>query len=298
MKKPTNLLEAIRYFSDLDVATKFVADLRWPDGPVCPRCGATEHSYVSTRRLWKCKTCKRQFSVKVGTIFEDSALGLDKWLPAIWLAANSKNGISSHELARSLGTTQKSAWFMLHRIREAMRRGSIEKFSGEVEIDETFVGARAAKMNARQRARRKGKTVVVGAAQRGGEIRASVVADARGDTLHQHVLGAVEREATVYTDAAPAYRSLWEYGFRHSTVNHDARYVDGDTHTNTLENFWSVLKRSLYGTYISVDPIHLNRYLDERTLAYNLRKLTDYDRFAAVLGTSFGRRLTWLELTA
>src|SRR5438270_3347452 len=140
VKKQTNVLEAIRYFGDIDVATKFVADLRWPRGPVCPRCGSVEHSYISTRRIWKCNACKRQFSVKVGTIFEDSALGLDKWLPAIWLAANSKNGISSHELARSLGTTQKSAWFMLHRIREAMRRGSVEKFSGKVEIDETLVG--------------------------------------------------------------------------------------------------------------------------------------------------------------
>src|SRR6476646_10456720 len=146
-KQPTNLLEAVRYFSDLDVATDFVATLRWPNGAVCPKCGGVEHSYLTTRRLWKCKACKRQYSVKVGTIFEDSALGLDKWLPAIWLAANSKNGISSHELARSLGTTQKSAWFMLHRIREAMRRGSFEKFAGEVEVDETFVGGQGSKMN-------------------------------------------------------------------------------------------------------------------------------------------------------
>src|SRR3954463_9890180 len=152
--KPSNLLEAIRYFADLDVATAFVADLRWPEGPVCPKCGGREHSFLSTRRIWKCKACKRQFSVKVGTIFEDSALGLDKWLPAVWLVANSKNGISSHELARSLGTTQKSAWFMLHRIREAMRRGSIEKFVGTVEFDETYIGGKAARMNARQKANR------------------------------------------------------------------------------------------------------------------------------------------------
>lgn len=297
MKKPTNLLEAIRYFSDLDVATEFVADLRWPDGPVCPNCGGREHSFITTRRIWKCKACKKQFSVKVGTIFEDSALGLDKWLPAIWLAANSKNGISSHELARSLGTTQKSAWFMLHRIREAMRRGSIEKFDGEVEIDETFVGGRAVKMNARQRARRKDKAVVVGAIQRGGEVRASVVPDSSHEVLRGHVAETVERGATVYTDAAKAYDALWEYGYRRESVNHKVTYVDGNTHINTIENFWSVLKRALYGTHVSVDPIHLSRYLDERMLAYNLRKLTDYDRFAAVLRTAFGKRLTWLELT-
>jgi transposase-like protein len=139
---PTNLLEAIRYFSDLDVCTEFVAGLRWPKGPVCPKCGAVEHSYLTTRRLWKCKACKKQFSVKVGTVFEDSPLGLDKWLPAVWLAANSKNGISSHELGRALGTTQKSAWFMLHRIRLAMKTGTFEKFSGEVEGDETYVGGK------------------------------------------------------------------------------------------------------------------------------------------------------------
>ena len=147
MAKPTNLLEAIRYFSDLEVATEYVASLRWPRGPVCPRCGGTEHSFLTTRRVWKCKACKRQFSVKLGTIFEDSPLGLDKWLPAIWLAANSKNGISSHELGRSLGVTQKSAWFMLHRIRLAMQRGSLEKMSGEVEVDETYIGGKARNMH-------------------------------------------------------------------------------------------------------------------------------------------------------
>src|SRR5690348_15568624 len=184
---PSNLLEAVRYFSDLDVATEYVAKLRWPDGPVCPRCEGREYSYLTTRRLWKCKACKRQFSVNVGTIFEDSALGLDKWLPAIWLAANSKNGISSHELARALGITQKSAWFMLHRIRLAMRSGSIEKLSGVVEVDETYVGGRAKNMHAKQRRERFGprrggtwgKTAVIGMVERGGRVRAEVVPNIR-----------------------------------------------------------------------------------------------------------------------
>ena len=131
---PRTLIEAIRHFSDPDVCVAFVASLRWPDGPVCPKCEGTEHSYLTTRRLWKCKTCKRQFSVKVGTIFEASPIGLDKWLAAIWLIANSKNGISSHELGRSVGLTQKSAWFVLHRVRLAMQTGSFAKFSGEIEV--------------------------------------------------------------------------------------------------------------------------------------------------------------------
>src|ERR1700720_3450375 len=137
---PKSLLEAIRYFSDVDVCTDYFAKVRWPDGPVCPRCGCKEYSYLTTRRLWKCKNkeCRKQYSVKLGTIFEDSPLGLDKWLPAVWLAANSKNGISSHELARALNVTQKSAWFMLHRIRLAMQRESI-MLAGEVEVDETFI---------------------------------------------------------------------------------------------------------------------------------------------------------------
>src|SRR5215208_7652416 len=151
---PTSLLQAIRYFSDLDVATEYVAKLRWPNGPVCPRCGCVEYSYLSTRRLWKCKACKKQYSVKVGTIFEASPLGLDKWLPAVWLIANSKNGISSHELGRSLGVTQKSAWFMLHRIRLAMQTGSFERFGGTVEVDETYIGGRARNMHKAERAQK------------------------------------------------------------------------------------------------------------------------------------------------
>src|SRR6266550_1385482 len=151
---PATLVQAIRYFDDIDVCTQFIAEIRWPDGPVCPDCGGMEYSYLTTRRLWKCKACKRQFSVKVGTIFEDSPLGLDKWLPAIWLAANSKNGISSHELGRALGITQKSAWFMLHRIRLAMRSGTFETMSGTVEVDETYIGGKARNMHKAERVRK------------------------------------------------------------------------------------------------------------------------------------------------
>ncbi len=152
-KQPKTLLEAVRYFSDLDMATEFVASLRWPDGPVCPKCGLVDkkHYYLKTRRVWKCRSCKKQFSVKVGTIFEDSPLGLDKWLPAVWLIANCKNGISSYELAKDLGIQQKSAWFMLHRIRLAMQTGSFGKLSGQVEADETYIGGKARNMHKSKR---------------------------------------------------------------------------------------------------------------------------------------------------
>jgi len=299
---PTTLIEAIRYFSDIDVCTQFVAKLRWPTHPVCPRCGSVEHSYLTTRRVWKCKGCKKQFSVKLGTIFEDSALGLDKWLPAIWLIANSKNGISSHELGRALGITQKSAWFMLHRIRLAMQTGNFNKLDGEIEVDESYIGGKARNMHKDVRKRKitgtgvTDKTAVLGIRERGGEVRAGVVPNVRKNTLQPAIRKNVEPGARVYTDTMKAYVGL-DGMYEHETVDHAERYVDGRAHTNGLENFWCLLKRGLNGTYVSVEPFHLFRYLDERLLAYNLRELDDYGRFEAVLRRAAGRRLTYAELT-
>jgi transposase-like protein len=203
---PQTLIEVIRYFSDQDVCVQFVARLRWPDGPVCPSCGGMEHSYLKTRRLWKCKSCKRQFSAKVGSIFEDSPIPLDKWLAAMWMIANSKDGVSSHEMARSLGITQKSAWFLLHRIRLAMRTGTFQKLDGEIEADETFIGGKARNMHKSKRAKKitgtggKDKAIVAGVLQRGGEVRAGVVPNTKQDTLQagvrEHVKKAPRSMAT------------------------------------------------------------------------------------------------------
>jgi transposase-like protein len=235
---PRTLIEAIRYFADLDVATKFVADLRWAGTPTCARCGSVENYYLSTRRIWKCKGCGRQFSVKVGTIFEDSPLGLDKWLPAVWLVANSKNGISSHELGRALGVTQKSAWFMLHRIRLAMQSGSFEKLDGIVEADETYIGGLAKNLHASQRAERNinggtgGKTGVAGVLSRDGQVRATVIPSASGPVLQAFVRENVKKHATLYTDAWHAYRALGS-DFDHAVVDHHLnQYVNGNVHTN------------------------------------------------------------------
>jgi transposase-like protein len=300
---PTTLLQAIRHFADVDVATDFVAKLRWPDGPICPNCGGVAYSYLKTRRLWKCKECKKQYSVKVGTIFEDSALGLDKWLPAVWLIANSKNGISSHELARALGVTQKSAWFMLHRIRLAMQTGSFNRFDGEVEVDETYIGGKARNMHKHIRARKitgtgaQNKTAIIGIKDRdGGQVRARVITDRKKATFEGNIIENVKPGASVYTDAHTNYRSLGRM-YAHETVDHAEKYVDGRAHVNGLENFWALLKRGLSGTYVSVEPFHLFRYLDERLLAFNLRELSDYGRFATVLKAAAGRRLTYAELT-
>jgi transposase-like protein len=288
---PRTLIEAIRYFSDQDVCVEFVARLRWPDGPVCPRCGGTEHSYLKTRRVWKCKACKRQFSVKVGSIFEDSPIGLDKWLAAMWMIANSKNGVSSHEMGRSLGITQKSAWFLLHRIRLAMQTGTFERLDGQIEVDETFIGGKARNMHKDVRARKitgtggKDKTIVAGVLQRGGEIRVAVVPNTTRTTLQAGIRENVEKGSAVYSDALQSYSGL-DDEYEHEVVDHAEKYVNGQVHVNGVENFWSLLKRGLNGTYVSVQPFHLFRYIDERVFTYNKRGFTDLDRF--VMGAEHG----------
>jgi transposase-like protein len=304
---PNTLVQAVRFFSDPDTTVAYVAKLRWPDGPICPACEGREHSYLTTRRVWKCKSCKKQFSVKIGTIFEDSAIPLDKWMVAIWLIANSKNGISSHELGRSLGVTQKSAWFMNHRIRLAMQTGSFDRFGGHVEVDETYIGGKARNMHVHVRKRKirgtglSGKTIVAGVLERGGNISAAVIPDTSRATLHAHIEQRVQKSAAVYTDKLPSYNGLTGLtglGYAHATIDHAEKYVDGQIHTNGLENFWSLLKRGLAGTYVSVEPFHLFRYLDERLFTFNERALTDLQRFHKVLSSVAGRRLTYAELTA
>lgn len=299
---PKTLSDAIRYFADADRALAFVVQLRWPSGVVCPRCGGESPSYLTTRRIWKCKACRQQFSVKVGTIFEDSALGLDKWLPALWMLANCKNGISSYELARALGVTQKTAWFMLHRIRLAMQTRTFQKMGGTVEVDETFIGGASRFMHKDKRARLRGtgsvdKVAVMGLIQRKrgkkhATVRAAVVAGIKRKELHPHVHANVKHGAKVYTDKANAYTGL-ERAFQHAVVDHAVEYVNGQVHTNTLENFWSLLKRAIKGTYVSVDPIHLFRYVDEQVYRFNHRDGTDLTHFAGVLRDVLGKRLTY-----
>jgi transposase-like protein len=302
---PQTLLQAVRYFADPDICVEFVAKLRWPDGPVCPNCDGTEHYFLTTRRLWKCKNkaCRKQFSVKVGTIFEDSAIPLDKWLTAIWLIANAKNGISSHELGRSIGLTQKSAWFVLHRIRLAMQTGTFQKFDGEVEVDETFVGGKAKNMHKGAREKKirgtggMDKTIVVGARSRGGNVRAAVVPDRNAASLVPFVRDHVTPGATIYTDAHQPYKQLRD-DYKHEITDHVAGYAVGKITTNRIENFWALLKRGLAGSYVAVDPQHLFRYVDERVFTFNLRNFSDLERFQTVLGRAAGRRLTYAELTA
>lgn len=305
---PQTLLEAIQFFADKDVAQTFLVTLRWPDGhPTCPRCNGQKVSYVTTRRTWTCLNCRKQFSAKVGTIFEDSPVTLTKWLPAMWMVANCKNGISSHELARALGVTQKTAWFMVHRIRLAMQAGTFDKFSGQVEADETFIGGRARFMHKDRRERTVkgrgplGKAAVMGLLERHQEkgqsrVRAVVVENRKRHLLHGTVEKHVEDGSAVYTDQLHSYDHLGIY-FQHQVINHAERYVDGQVHTNGMENFWALLKRAIKGTYISVEPYHLFRYLDEQVYKFNNRVGTDAERFVGLVRSVVGRRVTYAQLT-
>ena len=304
MDSPKTLQKAIIYFSDFERCRLFLMDLRWPDGTVaCPTCGSERVTYLPSVRRWKCyeKHPRPQFSLKTGTIFEDSPIGLDKWLCAMWLVVNCKNGVSSCEIARDIGITQKSAWFMAHRIGAALQAGSFDKLSGDVEVDETFIGGKARNMHIAQRKRRitgtggKDKTKVLGILKRGGTVRLKVVANTRKKTLQPEIRKHVEAGAALYSDELRSYDGL-EGQYAHQVINHAVKYVDGRVHTNGLENFWSLLKRGLNGTYVSVEPYHLFRYLDEQAYRYNNRKdATDYDRFRLAASQIVGKRLTWLQ---
>lgn len=305
--EPKTLVDAIRYFSDPDTCLAFLVGLRWPNGVTCPTCGSTEVSFLSTRRLWSCKVkhAKRQFSVKVGTVMEDSPIGLDKWLCALWMVVNCKNGVSSYEMARNLGITQKSAWFLNHRIRRALNsEGGI--FGGEVEADETFIGGKARFMHADKKAAAKGrsgrgKVAVLGLLDRHGRdghsvVKAHVVSNVRGSSLIPRINDVVMPGSTVYTDELKSYDFLDE-AYAHEVINHAECYAKGRIHTNGIENFWSLLKRSIKGTYVSVEPFHLFRYLDEQSFRFNTRKGSDLARFVMAAGRFAGKRLTYKQLT-
>lgn len=321
-QEPKTLAQAIRYFTDPDNCLNYLAARRWLTGVICPTCGRKDVSFIPSRRLWQCKTrhAKAQFSVKTGTILEDSPLGLDVWLPVMWMVANCKNGVSSWEIHRSLGVTQKTAWFMLHRIRLGMQSPDATKLGSEggpVEVDETFVGPNPRKMHKERRLRLQrqvsenygfmnrtvGKTIVMGLLDRDArKVRASVIPDVRRDTLQEQILKHVRGGARVYTDEHPAYKYALVDKFAHEVINHVQGYVSGQVHTQGIENFWSLLKRTLRGTYVAVEPFHLDRYVDEQVFRYNNRAtkdnpLNDADRFALLCSQLVGKCLTYAELT-
>jgi transposase-like protein len=311
MHIPKTLMEAVRYYSDEQVCIDTVAAMRWHDGkPVCPKCGTAEgerkHYWIKTQKRWKCYSCRKQFSVKVDSVFEDSPLGLDKWMVALWMLCNCKNGVSSHEISRELGIAQQHAWHMLHRLRLALQLPDGEKLGGVVEADECFVGGKISNMHQSKRAElggktrgTKGKAVVIGMVERGGRVRAQVTVDRGQQTIRPLIAANVAKDATLVTDEWGGYVGAH---LDHQVINHAIEYVNGHIHTNSIENFWALLRRALGGTYVSVEPIHLQAYIHEQVYRFNLRsrkdeKITNADRFALALSNIGGQRLTWKELT-
>jgi transposase-like protein len=305
---PQTLMDAIRYFGDPNVTLDLMVGIRWPDGVICPTCGTKEVTFLKTRRLWKCKNRhpKQQFSAKVGTIFEDSPIPLDKWFTAMWLIANCKNGISSYEIASDLHVTQKTAWFMDHRIRLAMKTGSFEKMKGEVEADETFIGGLARFMHKDRREAvikgtgGAGKVAVMGLLERHGKdqisrVRAKVLRNVQAVSLHKEINENVEAGSEMFTDAWVGYRHI-DRNYVHNVIDHAEKYAEGRVHVNGIENFWSLLKRGIKGTYVSVEPFHLFRYLDEQAFRFNFRKNSAGQRFTEALSGATGRRVTYKEL--
>jgi transposase-like protein len=302
-QEPKTLQEAIVYFSDPVNCREYLVARRWPNGVTCPRCGSSDVIFLEKYERWHCRAQHKapQFTLKTGTIMEDSPIPLAKWLTAMWQIVNCKNGISSYEVHRAIGITQKSAWFMDHRIRLALGMGPATRLSGEVEVDESFIGGKARNMHVAQRRRRitgtggKNKTIVVGFVERGGRVQTTVVQKRDRKTMHEEVKKRVEAGAALYTDELLSYEGLaGEYA--HKVINHAVAYVDGAVHTNTLENFWSLLKRGINGTYVSVEPFHLFRYLDEQAYRYNHRALTDAERFDLAVKGVVGKRLMFAEL--
>jgi len=305
---PETLQECIKYFANPDVSLAFIVSKRWPNGVDCPHCESKNVSFISSRRVWQCKACRKQFSAKVGTIFEDSPIGLDKWFCAFWLIVNAKNGVSSYELHRSLGVTQKTGWFMLHRIRYAMQTGSFMKMGGIVEVDETFIGGKARNMHKAVKKARNIKTggmsmtPVIGLLERGTRDKASRVKVQTVNTrkrpeLQANVRQYVLKGAEVHTDALRSYNGLCDE-YTHNVIDHAVSYVNGHVHTNGMENFWSLLKRSIKGTYVNVEPFHLFRYLDEQSFRFNERKHEDGDkgRFLKAVDGIFGKCLRYAHL--
>jgi len=319
------LQQAIIHFADPENCRRFMIDVRWLDGVVrCPYCNSEKVTYLAKAKVYRCygDHSKQKFSLKVGTVFEDSAIGLEKWLPAVWLLTNSKNGISSYELHRAIGVTQKSAWFMLHRIREAMQTGTFVKMGGEsgpTEVDETFIGGNPKNMHKNRRIaiekkrsefanwkasnRNSEKIPVVGMLDRESrQVRAQVVPNVKRETLQNAILREIETGSTIYTDGWVGYTDLATRDYIHDTVNHIEEYVRGEVHTQGIENFWSLLKRTLRGTYVAVEPYHLNAYVTEQVFRFNNRAtkenpLNDADRFSLAVSQIVGKRLTYKELT-
>lgn len=291
-----------------EAAVEYLERLRWPNGPVCPHCGEFECKFYrlnvksTKRKLWKCGACRKQFTVTVGTIFQDSHITLDKWLLAFHLLCSSKKGMSALQIQRMLRLgSYKTAWHMCHRIRWAMAEPtSTRLLAGVVEADETYVGGKARNRKKRYQGvtktgRGTDKAPVMALVERGGEVRSTHIANVSGDQVKSVIRRHVAREARIMTDSFRSYAGLDREFASHETVNHVDEYVRGDVHTNTAENFFAILKRGITGSYHFVSEAHLHRYLSEFDFRYNARHLTDSERTQLALSKTQGKRLMYAD---
>jgi transposase-like protein len=290
--------------ADEKLAVEFMEKQRWGGHPHCPRCGdldvyqmkdsATGERQANFR--WRCHGCKEQFTVRIGTVFEDSRIPLRHWCFAFWRAATSKKGVSALEIHRQTGLSYKSCLFMLHRIRCAMDETDIEPLNGIVEVDEAFIGGKPRRIQGTRQTVKKEKTPVIGLLERGGKVRPKVIADVTGDTLKAAIAENVDKSARIMTDEWSGYRGLGKEGWKHERVNHGLyEYARGDVTTNGIEGFFGLLKRGINGIYHSVSRKHLHRYLAEFQFRHNLNDLTDGQRTVAAIKAAQGKRLTYAE---
>jgi transposase-like protein len=304
-------------FHDPLAAADYLESIRWPEGPTCPHCGVVDEKHYrlkhETRKLWKCRACRKQFTVTVGTIFEGSHIPLNKWLLAFYLLCSSKKGMSAHQLHRMLGITYKTAWFMAHRIRYAMEQPAFSRLlTGTVEADETYIGGKKRRPNKKQygpvdpklpdtrkqTGRGGGNTPVITLVERGGEARSFRIANVTADSIGGAIRRNVGKEAHLRTDSFMSYVKVGKEYASHEAVNHDVEYVRGDAHTNTAENFFSILKRGIDGIYHHVSEAHLDRYLAEFDFRYNHRVgngYSDADRTRIALSRVGGKRLRYAD---
>lgn len=300
-----NLAELSKIVADEAKAFEMVEKMRWPHGPVCPHCGGTERIYDLRKTrigLRKCGHCRKQFTVRVGSIFEDSPIPLGKWILAIHLMCSSKKGISSNQLKRELGISYQSAWFLTHRIRHAMEvdplRSLLGKDNGVVEIDETYVGGKKKNNLHRNKTAAAGKKVaVMTLVDRTGDARQVVIPDTKKDTLHELARPLVDRSAMIVTDANPSYNGLHRHFAAHHMVDHSKTFVRGVIiHTNFAESYHSLLKRGIFGAFHHISEKHMHRYLAEFAFRWNSRKTSDGDRTSAAIKATSGKRLTYRPL--
>ncbi len=294
-----NIMRLMDEFGTDDKCREVLEELRWPDGVECPRCGGHKISRIATREQFDCDECRYQFSVLSGTIFHDTHLPLKKWFVAIYLIVESKKGISANQMKRTLGVSYKTAWYLCHRIRNAMTDANPNQLSGVVEVDETFIGGKQRGVGRVGRGVGSNKTIVAGIVERGGDVRMSTIKRTDRKTLHAFINGHIHpKTKMIVTDEWPPYKGIADHDTRHETVSHRQKeYVRGDIHTNTIENVWSLLKRSVAGSYHKVSAKHLDKYLDELEWRFNNRK-NPYlfrDTLAKLLGSS---NLEYKELVA